>query len=165
MKEEHVLILGVLGFAWVFIFSMYFVSEMKRSQSTDLSALEDRMHVPDVQYPRALQYVRFAKIDIPETLSILNEYPKTSAWLKHLCYEACRSYLNDPGKGIAFYVASAYESHMIFTEQVHVYVILHELSVVLQQAFQQLSRHQMNVAYMYTMLDNLWKQISEKSQN
>ena len=161
MKEEHVLILGVLGFAWVFIFSMYFVSEMKRSQPTDLSALEDCMHVPDVQYPRTLQYVRFAEITIPETLSMLSKYPKTSAWLKHLCYEACRSYLNGPGKGIAFYVATAYESHMIFTEQANVYVILHELSVLLQQAFQQVSRHQMNVAYVYTMLDNLWKQISE----
>lgn len=155
--SENVLACGVLVFGWLFVLSMFLASRMSVQRTEDLSRLEHAMHEVTYTYPRPLAYVRFPGIEIPRTLSTLKEYPKLMQWMKHLCYYACLRHIENPRIGIATHIAHSYHEHMIFPEHELVFVMLHELCVILEMMLQ--SNHEKSPAYVFTMLDNLWVQI------
>ena len=157
--SENILAFGVLAFGWLFVLSMFLASRMSVQGSEDLVGLEHAMHKVTYNYPRPLAYVRFPGIEIPRSLAVLKEYPKLMQWMKHLCYDACLRHIEMPQIGIASHIAHAYREHMIFPENEHVFVMLHELCVILEKRLHTLSKHERSPAYVYTMLDNLWMQI------
>lgn len=157
--SENILAFSVLAFGWLFVLSMFLASRMGVQGSEDLSGLEHAMHEVTYNYPRPLAYVRFPAMEIPRTLASLKEYPKLMQWMKHLCYDACLRHIEMPQIGIASHIAHAYHEHMIFAEHELVFVMLHELCVILEMMLHRLSHHEKSPAYVCTMLDNLWMQI------
>lgn len=159
--KNTVLVVIVMLFGWAFILSMFGAAHMRDCVKNDVRQLEAHLenYTPPIKYPRLMKFIRFAPLHVSDSLCDIAKYPNLCEWLKYMSYSACLRYVKMPSKCLAVHLAKVYEDEMIFNEQERMYVILHEVSVILQQNIYELKTQQRGDSYIYSMVNHIWENI------
>lgn len=159
--KNTVLVMIVMLFGWAFILSMFGAAHMRDCIKNNIQQLEAHLgnYMPPIVYPRLMRFIRFAPLRVSDSLCDIAQYPNLCEWLKYMSFLACMRYVKMPSKCVAAHLAQVYNDEMIFHEQERMYIILHELSVVLQQNINQLRPQQRSDSYIYSMVNHIWESI------